>query len=71
MIAALSRILARTLLEFGLLALIAAGLFLFFSYRLIRRLTVGGEDTLERYSGPLAHLAGAIAELAAVKRTRT
>ena len=71
MIAALVRMLARTLIELGLVLLVAGGLFLFLAFRFIRRLTVGGEDVLEQYSSPLMKIAGAVAELAAITRART
>jgi len=71
MIRAFLALLARTLIEFGLLFFLVGSLILFLSFRLVRRLTVGGEDTLESYSRPLMHLASAVAELVAVAKTRS
>ncbi len=71
MIRSLLTMVARSLLEVGIVLLLASFLLLFFSYRLIRRATVGGGDTLESYSTPLMHLAAAVAELGSVRRSRT
>lgn len=70
MLQALARFLARVLVEFGLVLLLAGGLLLFVAYRLVRRLVTEREDALESYSRPLLRLAGALAELVAVTQKR-
>jgi hypothetical protein len=68
MLAALGRFLARVLIEFGLLLLLAGGLLLFLAFRTVRRLVVSSEDPLEEYSRPLVHLLHALVELGSVAR---
>lgn len=71
MLQALARFLARTFVEFGLLLLLAGGLFLYLAFRLVRRLVTEREDTLESYSRPLVHLLHALVELAGTTKSRT
>lgn len=66
MIAAAARFLARVLVEFGLVLVLAGGLLLFVAFRTVRRFVVSGEDPLESYSRPLVHLLHALVELAGV-----
>jgi hypothetical protein len=68
MIRALVRLLAKTLLELGLVFFLVGGLLLFVAYRCVRRVVTDREDSLESLSGPLLHIAGGVAELAAVLR---
>lgn len=72
MIAHASRFLARVLVEFGLLLLLAGGLLLYLAFRNVRRLVREDEDRLEGLSRPLVHLLHALVELAgAVRESRT
>lgn len=71
MIQAASRFLARVLVEFGLVLLLAGGLLLFVAFRTLRRLVREDEDTLEGLSRPLVHLLHALVELATAARART
>jgi di/tricarboxylate transporter len=68
MIAAAARFLARVLVEFGLLLLLAGALFVFLAFRTVRRFLVSSEDPLEGYSRPLVHLLHALVELAGAAR---
>lgn len=68
MIRAAVRLLARSLIELGLVLFLVGGLLLFAAYRITRRIFTDREDALESLSGPLMRIAGGFAELAAILR---
>lgn len=65
MIRAVLRLLVRSLVDLGLVCALLAGLLLFTSYRILRRLATDDPSELERHASTLLAALGTAAALAA------